>query len=91
MFKDNLSSHRIDALFKHIRDELSKFVKPRFFPAKMTMIIQVIECHIGMQHKKSVRIALRKVIMERLNAALEVSNGNTSVIIKPLKPNQGYR
>ena len=49
MFEDNLSLHRTDAVFKHISDELYNFANPHFLPEKMTMIIQVIDCHIGMQ------------------------------------------
>ena len=71
IFEDNVSSHQTDAVFAYFRDQLPNFIDPFFLPARMTMIIQVIDRHIGIQYKRAVYIALRKVIMERLNAALE--------------------
>ena len=88
MFDDNMPSHRTDAVFKHISDELCNCTKPRFLLAKTTMIIQVINHHIGMQCKKAVCISLIKVIMERLDAARAAANVNANVIIEPLTPKE---
>ena len=60
MFEDNLSSHQTDAAFKHISDELSNFLKPRFILVKMTMIVQVIDRHIGAQCKNPFALPLEK-------------------------------
>ena len=50
--------------------------------------MQVIDHHIGTQCKRAVCIAIRKVIMERLDTAREATNGNMSVTIEPLKPKE---
>ena len=47
----------------------------------MTMIIQVIDCHIKIQHNGVARIDVRKLIIERINAALSATTGYTSVLI----------
>ena len=86
IFKDNLSSHRTDAVLDYFKEELKNFVSPRFIPADMTLVIQVIDCHIGVQHKRAVYIKMIKIIMKRVNAVREAVDGDMTVIVEPLKP-----
>ena len=60
IFKDNLFYHQTNAVFAYFKDQLPNFIDPFFFPAKMTMTIQVIDRHIGIQYRRAVYIALRK-------------------------------
>lgn len=52
----------------------------------MTLIIQAIDRHIGVQYTGSVNIATRKVILGRLNTTRAFSNGGMTVTFEPLMP-----
>ena len=51
VFEDNLSSHHTEEVMQHWKGSLPNCVPPRFVPANMTDIVQVVDCHIGVQYK----------------------------------------
>ena len=87
-FEDNLSSHHTDATMDFWRSELPHFEEPRFVPAKMTEIIQVIDRHIGVQYKRAVYLAFRKELMRRLRKAREEAGTSVGVKITPMAPRE---
>ena len=84
IFEDNISSRRIDTVLSYFKDQFLDFIAPLFLPVKITIIIQIIDRHIGIQRKRSVCIAFERVIMERLVAVRKSTNGCMSVSIDPL-------
>lgn len=69
MFEDNLGVHHTDKAAEHWKEELPNFHDPRFYPKNLTLLIQAIDRHIGIQYKNAVTKAVRKVPVERMEEA----------------------
>ena len=88
VFEDNLSSHHTEDVMQHWKDNLPNFVPPRFVPANMTDIVQVVDRHIGVRYKQAVYLAFRTEMMRRLKAAQEAAGGADGIIIPKLTPRE---
>ena len=73
---------------QHWKDGLPNFVPPRFVPANMTDIVQVVDRHIGVRYKQAVYMAFRKEMLHRLKAAREAAGGADGVTIPRLTPRE---
>ena len=86
VIEDNLSVHHTAQSLEHWANELPAFLPPEFLPANMTLILQVIDRHVGILYKQAVYMAVRKVMMERLQAARNEAGGADGVTVAPLAP-----
>ena len=86
VFEDNLTSHHTEDVMQHWKDNPPNFVPPRFVPANMTDIVQVIDRHIGVRYKQAVHMAFRTEMVHRLKAAREAAGGADGIIIPKLIP-----
>ena len=87
-FEDNLSSHKTLEVLRFWKTHLKNFVGPRFVPANLTDIIQVIDRHIGIIYKRAVYKAIRVELQKRLRQAREAAGGADGITIKALIPRE---
>ena len=62
---------------------LSSFADPRFVPARMTDMLQVVDRHIGIRYKVAVYMAMRKVMAGRLTEAIANNGGCAEGVTVP--------
>jgi hypothetical protein len=69
MFEHNLSVHHTDAVAEHWKENLKNFHDTCFYPANLTLLIQAIDCHIGIIYKMAVTKAVLKLLVEKMEEA----------------------
>ena len=68
-FEDNLGSHKTSESNQAWRTLLPLFRPPRYYPARLTGVVQPIDRHIGIIFKRAVYKSLREEYMRRMQAA----------------------
>ena len=59
IFQDNLSSYTTEDVKEFFAEKMDQFCEPKFIPALMTFILQVIDRHIGKMYKYRVYLKFR--------------------------------
>jgi hypothetical protein len=83
--EDNLSSHKTDDVIQYWKSELPHYTEPRFIPANMTMVLQVVDRHIGVRYKEAVYKEYRKTMTKSLR---EARKSNPSAIVQAMTPRE---
>lgn len=70
-------------VLEHVKESLTNFADPRFVPARMTDMLQVVDRHIGIRYKVAVYMAVRKEMAGRLTAAIATNGGCAEGVTVP--------
>ena len=68
-FEDNLSSHKTEESQSAWKTSLPNFRPPRYYPPRLTGVVQSIDRHVGIHYKRGVYTDVREECLRRMWAA----------------------